>query len=173
LDHDVDEGGRQHVLGLKGVGDRRLGAAGARTGCPLETAPSRRHLTLLPIHLRAASVALARSSGLSFASSPSSSGSPLPAVLATMCHLRPSTLSIGTPWPLTSTRARRFCAIGLFWRAALRSSAMPAAWFFGVPVPLKSAMAYSTSASTLSASEAARKSRRDLSMSFGTPVPSL
>src|SRR5258705_9041693 len=91
---------------------------------------------LAPSHLRAAASALARSSGPRSASASSSMGSPLPAVLATRCHLRPSILSIGAPCPLTSTRARRFWAIGLFCLAALRNSATAAASFFGVPVPL-------------------------------------
>src|SRR5580698_2836280 len=91
---------------------------------------------LSPSHLLAAAWTLARSSGLSLANSSSSAGSPFPAVFATTCHFSPSILSIGTPAPLTSTKARRFCAIGLFCRAALRSSATAAATFFGVPVPL-------------------------------------
>src|ERR1700676_3869736 len=91
---------------------------------------------LPPSHRRAAASALARSSGLRSARASSSMGSPLPAVFATRCHLRPSTLSIGAPCPLTSTRARRFWAIGLFCLAALRNSATAAASFFGVPVPL-------------------------------------
>src|SRR5436190_14633264 len=113
-----------------------VGRGETGTGCPADVPPSRRHFLSLPIHLRAASSPLARSSGLRLASASSSAGSPLPAVLATMCHFRPSILSIGAPCPETSTRARRFCAIGLFCRAALRSSATPAASFFGVPVPL-------------------------------------
>src|ERR1700722_527809 len=92
------------------------------------------HLT--PSHLLAASWTLARSSGLRLASAESSSGSPFPAVFATTCHLSPSILSIGVPAPFTSTQARRFCAIGLFCRAALRNSAIAAVSFFGVPVPL-------------------------------------
>src|SRR6202790_5341887 len=91
---------------------------------------------LPPSHRRAAASALARSSGLRSARASSSMGSPLPAVFATRCHLRPSILSIGAPCPLTSTRARRFWAIGLFCLAALRNSATAAASFFGVPVPL-------------------------------------
>ena len=75
--------------------------------------------------------------------------------------------------PLSSTRARRFCAIALFCRAALRSSATAAGWFCGVPEPLNIAMAYSTSASTLPASEAACKSRTAFSISLATPLPSL
>src|SRR6202051_5104543 len=110
---------------------------------------------LVPSHKRAAASALARSSGLHCDIASSSAGSPLPAVLATICHLKPSILSIGAPSPLISTQARRFCAIGLFCLAALRSSATAAASFFGVPVPLKSALAYSLSASTLPASGAA------------------
>ncbi len=111
--------------------------------------------------------------GASLANSSSSSGSPLPAVLATRCHLKPSTLSIGTPMPRISTKASLFCAIGLFCLAALRSSATAAGWLRGVPVPLNSAMAYSTSASTLSASAAACSSRTAFSVFFSTPVPSL
>src|SRR6476659_10270502 len=91
---------------------------------------------LPPSHLRAAASALARSSVLRSARASSSIGSPLPAVFATRCHLRPSILSIGAPCPLTSTRARRFWAIGLFCLAALRNSATAAGSFFGVPVPL-------------------------------------
>src|ERR1700709_2417625 len=128
---------------------------------------------LPPSHLRAASWTLARSSSDRPASASSSEGSPLPAVFATTCHFSPSILSTGAPSPLTSTRARRFCAIGLFCLAALRNSATAAASFFDVPEPLNIAMAYSTSASTLPASDAACSSRTALSMSLGTPVPSL
>src|SRR5439155_14156110 len=128
---------------------------------------------LVPSHFLAAASALARSSGGRSDNCLSSSGSPLPAVFATRCHLNPSTLSTGVPMPLISTQASRFCAIALPWRDALRSNATAAGWFFGVPVPLKSAMAYSTSASTLSVSVAAWSRRTALSGSLGTPVPSL
>src|SRR5258706_6435193 len=98
---------------------------------------------LAPSHLRAAASVLARSSGLSSESASSSKGSPLPAVFATRCHLRPSILSIGAPCPLTSTPARRLLAHGLFCLAAFRHSATPAGSFFGVPVPLYSPIAHS------------------------------
>src|SRR3569832_2517962 len=63
---------------------------------------------LFPSHFLAAASALARSSAGSSASCLSSSGSPLPAVFATRCHLKPSTLSTGAPMPLISTQASRF-----------------------------------------------------------------
>src|SRR4051794_5098384 len=66
---------------------------------------------LAPNHLRAASSALVRSSGLACASASSSLRSPLPAVFATMCHFRPSILSAASGLA-TSTPAKRFCAIG-------------------------------------------------------------
>ncbi len=53
------------------------------------------HLT--PSHRRDSASALARSSGLILDMASSSSRSPFPAFLATRCHLKPSTLSIGTP----------------------------------------------------------------------------
>src|SRR5436190_1279631 len=114
-------------------------------GCPADVPSSRRHLPAVgpavPVHFFAAASILARSSGLSSDSRSSSSGSPLPAVLATRCHFRPSILSTGTPSPLTRTRARRFCAIGEFCRAALRSSATAATWFGGVPGVLRQRVA--------------------------------
>src|SRR4051794_30918513 len=133
LDHDVDEGGMQHDLVVleyltSGTDDGERGVPCSRGSVkPVHLAPS---------HLRAASSALARSSGAACAKTSSSMTSPLPAVLATMCHFRPSTLSACTPPPVTSTRARRFCAIALFCLAALRSSATAAVSFLGVPVPL-------------------------------------
>src|SRR5258706_13934286 len=74
---------------------------------------------LPPSHLRAAASVLARSSGLSSARASSSRGSPLPAVFATRCHLRPSILSIGAPCPVTSTQARRVLAGGVLSVAGL------------------------------------------------------
>jgi len=74
--------------------------------------------------------------GLSSARGPRrAGGSPLPAVFATRCHLKPSILSIGAPCPLTSTRARRFWAIGLFlfWRPCATAPPRRVS-FFGVPV---------------------------------------
>src|SRR4051794_16131669 len=85
---------------------------------------------LAPSHLRAAASALARSSGVRSASASSSIGSPLPAVFATRCHLRPSILSIGAPCPLTSTRARRVLGGGAFFFGGLGDNAPPGAPFF-------------------------------------------
>ena len=59
----------------------------------------------------------------------------MPELLAIQCHFSASTLSCVVPCPKASTRASRFCAIGLFCLAALRSSATAAGWFFGVPLP--------------------------------------
>src|SRR5260370_18088370 len=101
---------------------------------------------LPPSHLRAAASALARSSGLSSARASSSRGSPLPEVFATRCHLRPSILSIGAPCPLTSTRARRFWAIGLLFFAALGDGTPPAGGFFLHPAPFEVPPSYAAPA---------------------------
>src|SRR5689334_20164316 len=106
----------------------------APSGCPAVLVASRAD-HLAPSHLRAAASAIARSPGLNWPSASSSMGSPLPEVFATKCHLNPSILSEAL-WPLTSTRASRFWAIGLFCLAALRNRANAADSFFGVPVPL-------------------------------------
>ena len=50
----------------------------------------------------------------------------MPAVLATRCHLKPSTLSRGVPAPWIRSQASRFCAIGLFVGSIASGSAAPA-----------------------------------------------
>src|SRR5258707_3401260 len=108
---------------------------------------------LAPSHLRAAASVLARSSGLSSESASSSKGSPLPAVFATRCHLRPSILSIGAPCPLTSTRARRVLGVGIVFFSALCDNATPAASIFCGSRSLLNAEGHFTFTSTLFATE--------------------
>src|SRR5262245_4971824 len=121
----------------------------------------------------AAFSAASRSAGLSLATNSSRKVSDRPPALAIMCHRAASTAFAATPRPAASTRASRFCAMGLPRLAALRSSAAAPASSCSTPEPLNSAMAYSTWASRLPARLACRSRRAAAPTSCGTPRPSL
>ena len=88
---------------------------------------------LEPNHLRTAASAFGAILGR-FDNASSSSGSPLPAVLAMLCHFRASILSAGVPF-VSAREAVLGDRVVLPGRLA-QNSATAAASFFGVPVPL-------------------------------------
>src|SRR6266851_7859236 len=176
-DHDVDESGMEH---LRPVVARVLTRRGSPLTQPGGRAPSRQRAALdmctwarRSIQGFAAFSAAARVSADCFCAKSSRNVSLAPPALEIRCHLIASTGSAAVPRPAASTRASRFCAIGLPRMAALRKSATASGSFFVTPVPLNKAIAYSTLASRRSASEAAAISRAASRSSFGTPRPSL
>src|SRR5829696_6944063 len=171
FDHDVEQGGMQHVERLllsssAKADDSVILVAGksqpsANTGCPAFARHDEdwscarrgrfRQGLLRPAryssHGLAAVSAAARSSGFNCPTRSSSTTSPLPPALAMRCHCAACTGLAGNPRPANRMCASRFCEIGFPCLADFRKILAAFASSFATPFPLNKATAYSTSAS--------------------------